>query len=122
MGPARAFEEREKFKQKYTFSLSNTCFSKIVVFDLQATLFDGKNNVLQVSGRNMLENAYKITSTSKFSSQNVQIPYTLHPALSYSPHSIAVGRGCRARDTPKNMMLVNLITFFENFKKEGSIR
>ena len=32
----------------------------------------------------MLENAYKITSKSKFSTQNVQIPYHLHPALSYS--------------------------------------
>ena len=32
----------------------------------------------------MLENAYKVTSTSKFSTQNVQIPYHLHHALSYS--------------------------------------
>ena len=32
----------------------------------------------------MFENAYKITSKSKFSNQNVQIPYHLHLALSYS--------------------------------------
>ena len=37
-----------------------------------------------VSGRNMFENAYDITSKSKFSTQNVQILYHLHPALSYS--------------------------------------
>ena len=42
------------------------------------------SGVLQVSGRNMLENAYKVTSTSKFSTHFVQIPYHLHPALSYS--------------------------------------
>ena len=29
----------------------------------------------------IIENAYKITSKSKFSTQNVQIPYHLHPAL-----------------------------------------
>ena len=40
-----------------------------------------ENRVLQISGRNTLENAYKITSKSKFSTQNVQIPYHLHPAL-----------------------------------------
>ena len=40
--------------------------------------------ILQVSDRNTLENAHKVTSTSKFSTQNVQIPYHLHPALSYS--------------------------------------
>ena len=32
----------------------------------------------------MFENDHKITSKSKFSTQNVQIPYHLHPALSYS--------------------------------------
>ena len=37
-----------------------------------------------VSGRNTLENAYKVTLKSKFSTQNVQIPYYLHPALSYN--------------------------------------
>ena len=42
------------------------------------------NSVLQVSGRNMLENAYGITSKSKFSTHFVQIPYHLHPALSNS--------------------------------------
>ena len=50
-------------------------------------VFWWKNNVLQISSRNTLENAYKITSKSKFSTQNVQIPYHLHPALSYSLHS-----------------------------------
>ena len=43
-----------------------------------------KHSVLQVSGRNTFENAYKITSKSKFSTHFVQIPYYLHPALSYS--------------------------------------
>ena len=32
----------------------------------------------------MFESAYKITSKSKLSTPNVQIPYHLHPALSYS--------------------------------------
>ena len=36
--------------------------------------------VLQVSGRNTCENAYKITSKSKFSTHFLQIPYHLHPA------------------------------------------
>ena len=40
--------------------------------------------VLQVSGWNTFENAYKITSKIKFSTQNVHIPYHLHPALSNS--------------------------------------
>ena len=70
--------------EKTNFFLSNTLFSKIIVFDLQATFSLWKNNVLQVSGRNTLENAHKITSKSKFSTQNVQIPYHLNPALSYS--------------------------------------
>ena len=47
-------------------------------------IFWWKNSVLQVSGRSTLENAYNITSTSKFSTQNLQIPYHLHPALSNS--------------------------------------
>ena len=37
-----------------------------------------------VSGRTTCENSYKITSKSKFSIHVVQIPYHLHPALSYS--------------------------------------
>ena len=57
--------------------------SKVVVFNIQTTFFDG-NTVFFRFGRNTLENAYKITSKSKFSTQNVQIPYHLHPALSYS--------------------------------------
>ena len=43
-----------------------------------------KNRVLQVSGRNTLENAYKITSKSKFSTHFVQFSSHLHPALSNS--------------------------------------
>ena len=39
-----------------------------------------ENSVLQVSGRNTFENAYKITSKSKFSTHFVQLPYHLHPA------------------------------------------
>ena len=54
-------------------------------------IFLWKHRGLQVSGRNMLENAYKITSKSKFSTQNVQISYHLHPALSYS---LEVGSSC----------------------------
>ena len=44
------------------------------------TYFLKKNSVLQVSGRNTLENVIKITSKSKFSTHFVQIPYHLHPA------------------------------------------
>ena len=42
--------------------------------------FWSKNSVLQVSGRNTLENVIKITSKSKFPTHFVQIPYHLHPA------------------------------------------
>ena len=66
--------------------LRNTNLLKIVVFDLQTTFF-WFLRVVQISGRNTFENAYKITSKSKFSTQNVQIPYHLHPALSYSLES-----------------------------------
>ena len=38
MGPARALEEREKFR-KNIFSLRNTFLSKIVVFDLHMLFF-----------------------------------------------------------------------------------
>ena len=37
-----ALEEREKFKKNAPFFLSNTLFSKIVVFDLQTTFSDEK--------------------------------------------------------------------------------
>ena len=80
-GPWRAGKVQKK---TYLF-LSDTFFSKIVVLTSRQ-LFWWTNNVLQVSGRNTLENAYKITSKSKFSTQNVQIPYHLHPALSNSLH------------------------------------
>ena len=46
-------------------------------------VFESKNNVFQVSGRDMLENATKITSKTKFSTHVVQISSHLHPALSY---------------------------------------
>ena len=42
MGPARALEEREKFRKNIIF-LNNTFFSKIYVFDLQTAFFDGKS-------------------------------------------------------------------------------
>ena len=58
-------------------------FSKIVGLNLQ-TIFFMENRVIQVSGRNTFESAFKITSKSKFSNHNVQIPYHLHPALSNS--------------------------------------
>ena len=60
--------------------LHNPFFLNICFFDLQTTFFNGKTNVLQVSGRDTLENAIKITSKTKFSTQSVQIPYHLHPA------------------------------------------
>ena len=41
------------------------------------------HNVLFLT-KNMIENVYKITSKSKFSTHFAQIPYHLHPALSYS--------------------------------------
>ena len=43
MGSARALEERERFRKNAPFSLLNACFSKIVVFDLHMTFFDGFN-------------------------------------------------------------------------------
>ena len=42
------------------------------------------HNDLQIVDRNTLPNDYKITSKSKFSNQNVQFWYLLHPALSHS--------------------------------------
>ena len=50
----------------------------------------------------MLENAYKITSKSKFSIQNVQIPYHLHPALSYSPEN----RNDEGKQAPRKFEVV----------------
>ena len=43
-------------------------------------VFWWKNRVLQVSGRNTLENAIKITSKNKFSTHFVQFLFHLHPA------------------------------------------
>ena len=54
-------------------------------------VFQWKSRVLQVSGRNTFENTYKITSRSKFSTQIVQIPYNLHPALSNSLYFVGPG-------------------------------
>ena len=42
-----------------TYFFRNPFFSKIVIFDIQTAFFK-KNNVLQVSNRNALENAHKI--------------------------------------------------------------
>ena len=41
MGPARALEEREKFRKNYF--LRNTCLSKIVVVDIHVTFLNGFN-------------------------------------------------------------------------------
>ena len=101
MGPARALEEREKFKKKHTIhtifvtyflglfgSITDPFFKKHFFFNHRFcppdNVFGSSKRVLQASGRNTPENAYKITSKSKFSTPNVQIPYHLHPALSYS--------------------------------------
>ena len=43
MGPARALEERERFRKITLFLVLNTFFLKIVVFDLQTVFFDGFN-------------------------------------------------------------------------------
>ena len=56
-------------------------------FDLQTTFFDGKTVFFRFLAEIRLGNAYKISSKSKFSTQNVQIAYHLHPALSYSLYS-----------------------------------
>ena len=40
MGPARALEEREKFRKNAHVSLRNTFFSEITVFDLHMALSD----------------------------------------------------------------------------------
>ena len=72
----------QKVSLGITYFFRNPFFSKIVVFDLQTTFVYQKKNVLQVSGRNTLENAYKITSKSKFSTHFVQFSSHLHPALS----------------------------------------
>ena len=78
MRPARAFENREKFKNIYIFYVTH--FSKKSSFLTSRQCFLMEKRVLQVSGRNTFENAYKITSKSKFSTHFVQIPYHLHPA------------------------------------------
>ena len=76
MGPARALEEREKLKQKKVtyFFLRTRCFLT------SRHNFLMENSVLQVSARNTLEIADKITSKTKFSIHFMQIPYHLHPA------------------------------------------
>ena len=80
--------------RKKKLSFNNTFLSKICIFYLQTTSlysnFDETKCVLQVSGRNTFENAYKITSKNKFSTHFVQIPYHLHPALSNSLNIIFV--------------------------------
>ena len=76
-----------------TFFFCLTCFSKIVVFNLQTTFLNGKTVFFRfLADRNTFDNAYKITSNSKFSTQNVQIPYHLHPALSNSLSSSLLSR------------------------------
>ena len=79
-GPWRA----GKVQKKTHISFSIISFFVNRRFWSPDNVFWWKNNVLQVSGRNTVENACKITSKSKFSTRNMQIPYYLHPALSYS--------------------------------------
>ena len=81
----------EPFRNYIKKSIFEHLFFQVTIFSPKPSLFTSrqrfflsKSRVLQVSGRDTLENAYKITSKSKFSTQNVQIPYYLHPALSYS--------------------------------------
>ena len=57
---------------------------RISARNLKNTVCPSKNSVLQVSGRNTFENAFKITSKSKFSTPIVQFSSHLHPALSHS--------------------------------------
>ena len=68
--------------------LCNTFFSKNHSFwppyNGYYNVFWWKNNFLQISGRNTLENADKITSKTKFSTPIVQFSSPLHPASSYS--------------------------------------
>ena len=88
MGPARALEEREKVKKMHPF-FKYHIFLRNRRFWPPDNVFWWKNRVLQVSGRDTLENAIKITSKTKFSTHFVQISSHLHPALSYSLHSIS---------------------------------
>ena len=98
---AKPWRTIQKLHQKVSFGSPFFLCSDFVLknrrFWYPDSVFWWKNNVLQVSGRNTFENAYKITSKSKFSTQNVQIPYHLHPALSNSLHSIQVGEALAAK-------------------------
>ena len=80
----------ESFKKIIKKSVFDHLFFKVTHFSPKPSFLTSrqpcliKNNVLQVSGPDTLENAIKITSKSKFSIYFVQIPSHLHPALSYS--------------------------------------
>ena len=67
MGPARALEERERFRKITLLCLSNTFFSNIIVFDLLTTLFDGFNVFFRFLAEIRLRTLTKIISKSKFS-------------------------------------------------------
>ena len=80
----------ESFGNYLKNSILDHLFFSITIFSRKSSFLTSrqpfliKNNVLQVSGRNTLENAYRITSKSKFSTPVVQFSSHLHPALSYS--------------------------------------
>ena len=73
-GPIWALEERENFRKNMFFMYMYCMFSQKSLFwtTIQRVLMEKR--VLQVSDRNTVESDYKITSKSKFSTQNVQIP------------------------------------------------
>ena len=63
----------------------------------------------------MFENAYKITSKSKLSTQNVQIPYHLHPTLSYSLQDLSnEDKSFLRKDTHSFFCLQKLCLLFLN--------
>ena len=68
MGPARALGEQEKFKKDSLF-LRNTFFSKIIVFDLQTKLFDGKTAffrlLAEIRLRTLIKSHQKASSRPK---------------------------------------------------------
>ena len=68
-GPARAREEREKFRRNAPFFLRNTFFSKIVAFDLHITFLYGFNVffrfLAEIRFRTMIKSPQKASSRPK---------------------------------------------------------
>ena len=81
-----------KFHQKVNiwsqFFWSNSFFSEIFFFDLQSpdTVFGWKNVFFKFLAEIRFRMPIKSHQKAKFSTQDMQIPYHLHPALSYSLH------------------------------------